>query len=216
LRDVSWPLVRGAVIVGDHLVIVGDIIAGFLATGFLLVVALIVTGLLAVAGFLTIVAGFLLVVALIVAGLLAVTAFVVAAVAVTAVVIAAVAATFAATAVVVIAAVAATFAVAAVVIVAVTAITAAAIAIAALATFGEGLGHSELDVVVDVEGQSGRQTNRKRRHGGGLQQPAQAMLADLAFIPHRRRRKLLARNRVHRLILLIKRAGRSDRQCQGG
>jgi hypothetical protein len=63
------------------------------------------------------------------------------------------------------------------------AVTTAIATVAALIAFGESLGHGELDVVVDAERQSGRKAHRKGRHGGGLQQPAQAVLTKLAFVP---------------------------------
>jgi hypothetical protein len=55
----------------------------------------------------------------------------------------------------------------------------ATVMIATLTAIGKGLGHSELDPVVEVERQRRREAERQSRHGGGLQQPVQARLPGL-------------------------------------
>jgi hypothetical protein len=164
--DVAGTLVGCAVIVAGE--------------GFVVVISLVVPG-------------FVIIAAVVVIGVVAMLAVVVAA-------RAAVAALVVVANVMIVTFVVAVMIVAAVVVVAAFAaaiMVAAAIATAfAIPAFGKGLGHAELDGLVDVQRQCCRQPDGEGRHGRRLQQAAQAILAKLAFVPPCRG-ILLARNRVH-------------------
>ncbi|HEY1383918.1 MAG TPA: hypothetical protein VGF43_09905, partial [Dongiaceae bacterium] len=153
---------------------------------FVIVISLVVPSFVIIAGFVVI--GIVAVLAVVVAARAAVATVVVAA---AAIMIAAVLATVV-VAIMIVATVVVVAALAAAVMVA----AAVATALATLAAFGKGLGHAELDRMVDMQRQGCRQADSQGGHGGGLQQAAQAGLAKLALVP-RRCGILLARNRIH-------------------